>query len=140
VGARDQEQRRRVLALDLPRMIVPDGPVDGVGLLAGADFVVGLGGCMTREAAALGTPAYTVSLRPASDVDAALLADGRVRRVHTPDDVVLRKKDTRTAGVAPRDPALFVERLLELGGRRGTRARLGRFVQDVGDEHAPPLV
>ena len=44
-----------------PACIVPEGPVDGVGLMAAADFVVGAGGAMLREAAALGTPAYTLS-------------------------------------------------------------------------------
>ncbi len=42
VVARDESQRQRVLALGLPGVIVPDGPADGVGLLAAADFAVGL--------------------------------------------------------------------------------------------------
>ena len=60
-----------------PSVLVPDGPVDGVGLMAAADFVVGLGGVMLREAAALGTPAYTLSAS-AGPVEASLLGDGRL--------------------------------------------------------------
>ncbi len=139
VAARDQDQRRRLLALDLPGVIVPDGPVDGVGLMAAADFVVGLGGAMLREAAALGTPAYTLS-SSAGAVEASLLADGRLTRAAGPDDILLRKKDTRTASAPPRDPWLFADRLLELARRRSRRARLGRLVRDASDEPSPPLV
>ncbi len=139
VAARDQDQRRRLLALDLPGVIVPDGPVDGVGLMAAADFVVGLSGAMLREAAALGTPAYTLS-SSAGAVEASLLADGRLTRAAGPDDILLRKKDTRTASALPRDPWLFADRLLELARRRSRRARLGRLVRDAADESSPPLV
>ena len=137
--ARDQDQRRRLLALDLPAVLVPDGPVDGVGLLAAADFVVGGGGAMLREAAALRTPAYTLA-RSAGPVEASLLGDGRLRRVSGPDDIVLRKKDTRTALALPRDPWLFADRLLDLGSDRPrSERRLGRLVRDADDE-SPPLV
>ena len=139
VVARDQDQRRRLLALDLPAVLVPDGPVDGVGLLAAADFVVGGGGAMLREAAALGTPAYTLA-PSAGPVEASLLGDGRLRRLHEPDDIVLRKKDTRTAVALPRDPWLFADRLLDLGSDHPRRERLGRLVRDAADGQPPPLV
>jgi hypothetical protein len=138
VVARDHAQRRRLLALGLPGVIVPDGPVDGVGLLAAADFVVGLGGTMIREAVALGTPAYTLS-PSAGAVEAMLLADGRLKRAAGPDDIALSKKDTRTATSLPRDPWLFADRLLELGRHRSRRARLGRLVQEAGEEPPPPV-
>jgi predicted glycosyltransferase len=138
--ARDQEQRQRYLSLEVPGLIAPDGPVDGVGLIAAADFVLGDGGVMTREAAALGTPAYTVSLRAPAAVDAALLTDGRLKRAVTPEDVLLKKKRTRSALTDARDPQLFVDRLLELARRRSRRARLGRLAQEAGDSHQPPLV
>ncbi len=139
VVARDQDQRRRVLALGLPGVIVPDGPADGVGLLAAADFAVGLGGVMLREAAALGTPCYTLS-SSAGPVEASLLGDGRLRRVTGPDDIALRKKETRTSTAVPRDPWLFADRLLELARRRSRRARLGHLVQDAADQPPAPLV
>ena len=137
--ARDAGQRARFLALGVPGLIAPDGPVlDGASLIAAADFVLGGGGVMAREAAALGTPAYTVSLEPPAAVDAALLAEGRQRRAASADDVELRKKgDARTALTTPRDPALFVDRLLDLARRRSLRARPAR---DAGDAGSAPLV
>ena len=140
--ARDAGQRARFLALGAPGLIAPDGPVlDGVSLIAAADFVLGAGGVMAREAAALGTPAYTVSLKPPAAVDAALLGEGRLRRAASAEDVELRKKgDARTTRTAPRDPGLFVDRLLELARRRSRRARLDRFARDAGDAGSTPFV
>jgi predicted glycosyltransferase len=139
VVARDQAQRQRVLGLGLPGVLAPDGPVDGVGLLAAADFVVGMGGVMLREAAALGTPAYTLS-RSAGPVEASLLADGRLRRVARADEIALRKKDTRTVVALPRDPGLFARRLVGLAHARTRRERLGRLVQDASHEEPPPIL
>jgi len=121
--ARDAAQRERFLALGVPGLIAPDGPVfDGASLLAAADFVLGTGGVMAREAAALGTPAYTVTLKPAAAVDAALLEEGRLRPAAGAHDIELKKKsDARTTQALPRDPALFVDRLLELARRRFRR-------------------
>jgi hypothetical protein len=133
VVARDRAQQRRILALGLPDVLVPDGPVDGVGLLAAADFVMGAGGTMLREAAALGTPAYTLS-RSAGPVEASLLAAGRLLRITGAEGVVLRKKETRTAGAAPRDPSLFARRLVELGHGGGPRRRVIHSIQESSRE------
>jgi predicted glycosyltransferase len=140
--ARDAGQRARFLALSAPGMVAPDGPVvDGASLIAAADFVIGAGGVMAREAAALGTPAYTVSLGTTAAVDAALLAEGRLRRAAGAEDVELHKKgDRRTSQALPRDPALFVDRLLELARRRSRRARLGRLGGGGGDTGLAPLI
>ena len=139
VVARDEDQRRRLLTAGLPGVIVPDGPVDGVGLLAAADFVVGHGGVMLREAAALGTPAYTLA-PSVGPVEASLLGDGRLKRVGEAEDITLRKKDTRTVAALPRDPWLFAGELLELAHRRSRRARLGRLIQDAADQPPAPMV
>ena len=131
--ARDAGQRERFLALGAPGLIAPDGPVPGgASLIAAADFVLGSGGVMAREAAALGTPAYTVSRGPPAAVDAALLDEGRLRRAAGASDVELKKKsDARTTQAQPRDPALFVDRLLELARRR-SRRRARRPALDAG--------
>jgi predicted glycosyltransferase len=139
VVARGQAQRQRILGLGLPDVLVPDGPVDGVGLLAAADFVVGVGGAMLREAAALGTPAYTLSAS-AGPVEASLLGDGRWRRAASADDIALRKKDTRTASTRPRDPGVFVDRLIDLGRDRTRRQRLGKLVHDASHEEPPAIL
>ena len=123
--ARDREQRRRFLALGVSGLMAPEGSVDGVGLIAAADFVLGEGGIMTREAAALGTPAYTVAEAPLTTVDRLLVRSGRLRLATGPDDLQLRKKDSRTATLEPRDPQIFVDELLALARDRPRRARAG---------------
>jgi hypothetical protein len=125
--ARDAGQRERFLALRAPGLIAPDGPVPGgASLIAAADFVLGTGGVMAREAAALGTPAYTVSLKRPAAVDAALLEEGRLRQASGAEHIELKKKgDARTTQALPRDPALFVDRLLELARRRSPRRPAG---------------
>ncbi|HET6496021.1 MAG TPA: DUF354 domain-containing protein [Thermoleophilia bacterium] len=123
--ARDREQRQRFLALGAPGLVAPEGPVDGVGLIAAADFVLGDGGIMTREAAALGTPAYTVAKASLTTVDRLLLRAGRLRIATLEDDLQLRKKDSRTATFEPRDPQIFVDELLALARERPRRARAG---------------
>lgn len=124
VLGRDDAQRARFAALRLPSVVTPLGPVDTASLLAAADFVLGGGGVIEREAAALGTPAYTLRPLPASAVDAALRREGRIRRVTAADEIELRKKDSRTLPVARRDPGIFVAALagLAAGGRS-----VGRF-------------
>jgi uncharacterized protein len=124
---RSDEQRRHFAALGLQNLLIPEGSVDGVSLVAAADFVLGAGGAMDREAVALGTPAYTLSRRPPSAVDAALLAGGRLRRANKADDIALRKKDSRITAVERRDPQVFVDEAIELARRRSGPARLGRL-------------
>ena len=124
---RSAEQRERFAALGLPGLTIPDGQVDGVSLIAAADFVLGAGGVMDREAVALGTPAYTLSRRPPAAIDAALLAGGRLRRAQKAADIALRKKDPRITAVERRDPQVFVDVALDLARRRSGPARLGRL-------------
>jgi predicted glycosyltransferase len=57
---------------------VPPAVVDGPTLLATADLVVGGGGTMTREAALLGTPTYTVFAARLAAVDEELIRTGRL--------------------------------------------------------------
>jgi hypothetical protein len=124
VLARDEAQRARFIALRLRSVVVPAGPVDAASLLAAADFVLGGGGVIEREAAALGTRAYTLRPLPASAVDAALRREGRITRVTSAAEIELLKKDARALPVARRDPSVFVDVLagMAAGGRS-----VGRF-------------
>jgi hypothetical protein len=125
---RDEAQRARFAALRLPSLVMPKTAGDAVSLLAAADFAVGVGGALEREAAALGTPAYTLRRLPPSAVDAQLRREGRVRHVATAEGIDLRKRDRRALPAARRDPGLFVDVLagLAAGGRRA--GRLERLV------------
>ena len=91
--------------------IVPERPIDGPSLVAAADLVVSAGGTMNREAAALGVPAYTPFAARLGAVDRSLIAEGRLRRLTRPDDLVLER---RTRGTPPplRDPEILVDLIL----------------------------
>ena len=51
---------------------------------------------MNREAVALGTPAYTMFAGRLGAVDEKLIADGRLRRAYSADDVQVKKKSRHT--------------------------------------------
>jgi len=92
--------------------IVPQAAVDAQSLIAYADLVVSAGGTMNREAVALGTPVFTVFEGRLGAVDEHLIADGRLQRLRSPEQVALVK---RTPGAGRervrRDPALMANLL-----------------------------
>ena len=71
---------------------VPEQAIDAPSLIALADVVVSAGGTMNREAVALGTPVWTTFEGRLGAVDERLIAEGRLRRLERPDDVVLAKR------------------------------------------------
>jgi predicted glycosyltransferase len=81
---RHAEQRDALRALSLPRLTVPSAAIDSRSLLYAADLVIGAGGTMTREAALLGIPTYTVFAGRPAIVDAWLERRGRLRRLTSP--------------------------------------------------------
>jgi len=105
--------------------IVPERAIDAQSLIAYADLVVSAGGTMNREAVALGTPVYTVFEGRLGAVDEQLIADGRLRKLESADQVSPVKRQscatgaegTVSAGGAGstqrirRDPQLLVELL-----------------------------
>ncbi len=96
-------------------------PLDGRELVAGADAVVSAGGSMNREAAVLGTPAYSIYAGKLAAVDRALVAAGRLTLLASETDVDgLRLAATPRAGSPAVDGALlneFVDRLLDAAAR-----------------------
>jgi predicted glycosyltransferase len=128
VISRSDEQRQHFLELGLKNVVLPEEAVDGLSLIAAADFMVGTGGVMMREAAAIGTPAYTLSAERPGAVDERLIAAERLRPAASAADIVVKKKDTRTSPDAPRDPQLFVDQILALARRRPAGSRLGRLL------------
>jgi predicted glycosyltransferase len=63
---------------DAPGFLVPRDPLDGPSLLAAADLAISGGGTMNREAALLGTPAYSIFTGPTGALDEELIRDGRL--------------------------------------------------------------
>ncbi len=89
--------------------IVPERAIDAQSLIAHADLMVSAGGTMNREAVALGTPVFTVFEGRLGAVDERLIADGRLRRLRSADEVTLSRRDERPRPERiRRDPATFV--------------------------------
>jgi uncharacterized protein len=96
--------------------IVPERAIDAQSLVAFADLVVSAGGTMNREAVALGTPVYTVFEGRLGAVDERLIAEGRLRRLSEPDELVVVKRDgvNRAGERIRRDPRVLADLLLGL--------------------------
>jgi predicted glycosyltransferase len=93
-------------------LVVPDRVVDTQSLIAYADVVVSAGGTMNREAVALGTPVWTTFEGRLGAVDEQLIASGRLRRLQSPDDITLAKRERSPQDRVRRDPALLAALLL----------------------------
>jgi len=95
--------------------IVPERAIDAQSLIAYADLVVSAGGTMNREAVALGTPVFTVFEGRLGAVDAGLIAQGRLARLQSPDQVQLIKRPAsgaeRAAERLRRDPGILADLL-----------------------------
>jgi predicted glycosyltransferase len=116
----------------VPSVRVLDEPVSGPDLLFHSDLVVGAGGTMTREAAVLGTRAYTAFNGPLASVDHVLVRSGRLGVLRAPSDLPLTEVRRVPKPVRPRDPApvtRFVDLLLaSTEGLRQPRGRRCRMV------------
>ena len=107
---RTEDQRTQLLAAG--GFIVPGHAIDAPSLVALADLVVSAGGTMNREAVALGTPVWTTFEGRLGAVDERLIAEGRLRRIERPQDVVLERRDRAAVPErVRRDPQLLVDLL-----------------------------
>jgi predicted glycosyltransferase len=79
---------------------IPERAIDAQSLIAFADLVISAGGTMNREAVALGTPVYSSFEGRLGAVDERLIAEGRLKLLRDPADVVVAK---RASGPAARD-------------------------------------
>jgi hypothetical protein len=106
VLARTPEQAHSVAGLGLDRLIVPPRAVDGRSMVAFADVLVSGGGTMNREAAVLGTPAWSIFEGRLGAVDEMLIREGRLHLLRDPAEVRLEKKASEALGARRRrDPA-----------------------------------
>lgn len=85
---RHAEQREAIAALALPDVVVPDRAVDSRSLMYHADLVVGAGGTMTREAALMAVPTYSVFAGEQPAVDRELERRGMLRRLRDADELL----------------------------------------------------
>ena len=93
---------------------LPERAIDAQSLIAHADLVISAGGTMNREAVALGTPVWTTFEGRLGAVDERLIAEGRLRRLEHPGDVVLERRDgAATPPRVRRDPAVLADLLVK---------------------------
>jgi uncharacterized protein len=92
-------------------LIIPDRAIDTQSLIAYANLVVSAGGTMNREAVALGAPVYTIFEGRPGAVDDRLIAEGRLKRLTRPQDIVIEDWGHARPPRVRRDPALLTNLL-----------------------------
>ena len=108
-----------------PEFLIPREPLDGPSLVASADLAISGGGTMNREAALLGTPAYSIFTGPTGALDEELIRSGRLVAIRDASEVgsiPLVKKEARLGY----DPAAAPIS----GAPVKTRSKLKEFVVD----------
>ncbi len=93
---------------------IPKHPLDGNNLVYHADLVISAGGTMNREAAILGTPAYTVFAGALPAVDANLVKAGRLTRLETEQDLAKIEFVKKPQGNMLKNPNLCREIVHEI--------------------------
>jgi predicted glycosyltransferase len=108
---RTEEQREELTKAG--GFLIPEHAIDAQSLIAYADLVVSAGGTMNREAVALGTPVFTVFEGRLGAVDEKLISEGRLRRLISPEEVVVEKRTDGRHGLQRlrRNPQLLVDLL-----------------------------
>jgi hypothetical protein len=114
VLVRNAEQADDVRSLALPRVVVPPRAVEARSLVAFADALISAGGSMNREAAALGTPVWSMFEGRLGGVDERLVAEGRLKMLTDPEQVEVVRRESVGRPQTTRDPAELLE--LALGG------------------------
>jgi len=108
---RVDSQREELVGV--PGFVVPERAIDAQSLIAHADIVISAGGTMNREAVALGTPVYTTFEGRPGAVDEALIAEGRMRRLSSAEELDLSRREPGGEDVRiRRDPGTLVDLLL----------------------------
>jgi uncharacterized protein len=108
VLVRHDEEREMVAAIGAENLVVPPRVVDSRSLIRAADLMIGAGGTMTREAALLGTPTYSVFAGERPAVDRWLESRGALRTLGQVADLDVSKRT---------DPPVPIEIIRERGDR-----------------------
>jgi predicted glycosyltransferase len=107
---RNDAQRSAIAGLGIPGVVVPARAVDGRSLVALADLVVSAGGTMIREAAVLGTPAWSIFEGRLGAVDERLAKERRLYFLGDPAELTIEPKPPNAwRDRVRRDPAELLE-------------------------------
>jgi predicted glycosyltransferase len=85
---RHPEQLTAIRELELPNCHAPEQAIDSRSLMRAADLVIGAGGTMTREAALLGVPTFSVFAGAEPAVDAWLAERGLLAHLSAVEQVL----------------------------------------------------
>lgn len=112
---RTKEQMNKFEYLTKKGVVVvnPDEAVDGPSLLTLADVVISAGGTMNREAAVLGTPAYTIFGGKMGAVDKYLISIGALHEVKKADEISIKKK-TSFSPMIVENKEIIIEKALSV--------------------------
>lgn len=83
---RTEEQRIELEGETCESIVMPEEPLDGRNAVWYADAVISAGGTMCREAAVIGTPAYTIFWGRMGSVDKHLIAKGDLGQIRSEED------------------------------------------------------
>ena len=101
VFPRTPEQREE-LRRAFSELYLAEKSVDGAQLIANSDIIISAGGTMNREAAILGTPAYTIYAGKMGSVDKFLVKEEKVVLINSKDNfekISLKKKNSRRSKI-----------------------------------------
>lgn len=117
--ARGDDQLAFLAGHDLARVIVPERVYDGPSLIAAMDLVIGGGGTMTREAAALGVPSCSFFRGKLGRVDEQLEQEGRLIMLRRPAEAARLPLNPRLEPAAAPDNAALVAFICDTIERAG---------------------
>jgi predicted glycosyltransferase len=126
VLTRHPEQRAALAERRLPGCIVPDRALDSRSLLFCADLFIGAGGTMTREAALMRVPAFSIYAGPPPAIERWLEGLGLLRTMASPADLDRVQWGTDRAALpelrhrARQLTDFFVDAILETGSKSTT--------------------
>ena len=97
---------------------IPEHVLETVSLIKSADLIISAGGTMNREAAVLGTPAYTIFAGKQGAVDDDLIERGLLKRAEKPEDIEFVRKTARGRGWRVENRDLIIDELLDIARQR----------------------
>ena len=112
---RTQEQRLEYMR-QLPNLFIASKSVDGAQLIANSDLIISAGGTMNREAAVLGTPAYTIFAGKEGSVDRYLKAQGKIIEIKSAESfqkICLKKKKFEKESISRNVFDFIVQEIIE---------------------------